>query len=222
MSSTALSIPRFLEAPIGKKAVMAVPGLVLFGFVIGHLLGNLQFFLGPEKFDHYAVALREVPPLLWGVRLVLLVSVTAHIVTSIQLAALKRKARPVDYARKESISSTYASRTMMWSGPILAAFVVYHLLHFTFGVVHPAFEDLKPYENVVEGFRSIPVSLAYAVAMLLLGTHLYHGIWSMFQSLGVSHPRYSAMLRKFAALMTGFIVLGFLSIPISVVTGIFP
>jgi succinate dehydrogenase / fumarate reductase cytochrome b subunit len=210
---------QFFEAPIGKKVVMAATGVILFGFVLGHMAGNLQFFLGQEKFDGYAELLRHTPALLWGVRVVLLVSVILHIVTSIQLTLLKRKARPVDYQKKEAVDSSYASRTMMWSGPILAAFIVYHLMHLTLGVGGLPFQSGRVYDNVIGGFRVIPVSIAYIVAMVLLGMHLNHGLWSMFQSLGIGHPRYSSWLRRFANVFSILVVLGFISIPIAVMAG---
>jgi succinate dehydrogenase / fumarate reductase cytochrome b subunit len=211
---------RFYNSTIGKKAIMAVTGLILFGFVIGHLAGNLQIYEGPEVMNRYAVFLRSMPAVLWGARIVLLLSVILHIVAAIQLAALKNEARPVSYVKKNNAHSSYASRTMYWSGPILAAFIIYHLLHFTFGTVHPDFQELHPYENVVNGFRVIPVSIAYIVAMILLGMHLYHGAWSMFQSVGLSHPKYTPMLKRFAALAATLIVIGNISIPISVMAGI--
>jgi len=210
---------RFFDAPIGKKVVMAVTGVILFGFVLGHMAGNLQFFLGQHVFDHYAIVLRATPALLWGVRAVLLISVILHITASTQLTLLKQKARPIGYQKKAAVDSSYASRTMMWSGPILAAFLVYHLLHFTFGTVHPAFEEGHVYENVIAGFRVLPVSIAYIVAMVLLGMHLNHGLWSMFQSLGLSNPRYSAGARRFAKIFSILVVLGFISIPIAVLAG---
>ncbi|MEJ7606704.1 MAG: succinate dehydrogenase cytochrome b subunit [Bryobacteraceae bacterium] len=166
----------FYRTTIGKKVVMAVTGVVLFGFLIGHMAGNLQFFLGPEAFNGYAVKLREMPALLWATRIGLLISVILHIVSSVDLAMLQRAARPVDYHRKESVGSSYASRTMYWSGPIIAAFLIYHLLHLTFGTVHPQFEHLKPYENLVAGFSQPLVSLAYIVSVILLGFHLNHGL----------------------------------------------
>ena len=133
---------------------------------------------------------------------------------------LKNEARPIAYTKKESVASSYASRTMMWSGPIVAAFIVYHLLHFTFGVVHPTFVEGHVYDNVIAGFSSVPVSLFYIVAMILLGQHLYHGVWSMFQTLGVGQPRYSERLRTVAAALTAFIVIGNVSIPLAVLLGI--
>ncbi len=210
----------FCEAPIGKKVVMAVSGVILFGFVAGHMTGNLLIFLGPERINDYARFLRASPALLWGARLVLLAAVAAHVTASVQLALLKRAARPIGYARYAPVQADYASRTMMWSGPILLAFVVYHLLHFTFGTAHPSFRELDVYANVVAGFRVVPVSLVYIVAMLLLGLHLYHGAWSMFQSMGVGHPRWTPALKRFAAAAAAILAAGNISIPIAVLSGL--
>ncbi|MBI1791754.1 MAG: succinate dehydrogenase cytochrome b subunit [Acidobacteria bacterium] len=210
---------QFYAAPIGKKVIVAVTGFILFGFVLGHLLGNLQVYAGPDKINAYAEFLHHNLGLLWGARLVLLASVALHITASLQLNALNNRARPVGYQRREAVESSYASRTMIWSGPIIGAFVVYHLLHFTFGAVHPDFKDLNPYHNMVAGFRQLPVSLAYVVAMVLLGQHLYHGAWSMFQTLGVSHPRYTPLLKRFAAVAAALLVAGNISIPISILLG---
>lgn len=223
IASPLSQLSHFYAAPIGKKAIMAITGLILFGFVIGHLLGNLQVFLGPEKLDAYGELLHANPGLLWTARIVLLISVIMHIVAAIQLTALKNAARPQGYAAKwKATDSSYASRTMMWSGPIIAAFVVYHLMHFTFGVkaVHPDFQYLKVYHNIVTGFSHPVVSIAYIVAMILLGLHLYHGAWSMFQSLGISHSRWTPVLKSFAKVSTAFIVIGNCSIPLSVLLGI--
>jgi succinate dehydrogenase / fumarate reductase cytochrome b subunit len=211
---------RFYQTTIGKKAVMAVTGVILFGFVVSHLLGNLQFYLGRETMDHYAVALRTMPALLWAARIVLLVAVILHITASIQLTQLKNAARPVGYVKRKDVQASLASRTMMWSGPIVAVFVVFHLLHLTWGTVHPHFQELRPFENMVSGFKVIPVAIFYIVAVSMLGLHLYHGAWSMFQSLGINHPRYTPMLKKFSAYASVLITLGFISIPIAVVTGV--
>lgn len=211
---------RFYQASIGKKAIMAATGVVLFGFVVGHLIGNLQIYEGPEKINQYSEFLRRVPSLLWGVRILLLVCVILHIVASIQLTRLKQQARPIGYIRRKDVQATYASRTMMWSGPIIAAFVIYHLLDFTFGTVNPRFQPGEVYSNVVYGFRRVPVSIAYIAAMAMLGMHLYHGLWSMFQSAGIHHPRYTPWFRRFAAVMTAFIVIGNISIPIAVMAGV--
>lgn len=210
----------FFDSTIGKKAVMAVTGFILFGFVIGHMIGNLQVYQGPAKLDGYAHTLRSLPALLWGARIVLLMSVILHIISAIQLALLNQKARPEAYVKKKSIGSTYASRTMMWSGPMLGAFIVYHLLHFTTGQAHPDFRGEEVYRNVMIGFQNIPASVAYIVAILMLGTHLYHGVWSMFQSVGIHHPRYTPWLKRFAAVASAALVAGNISIPVSVMLGI--
>jgi succinate dehydrogenase cytochrome b subunit len=212
---------RFYQASIGKKAVMAATGVVLFGYVIGHLLGNLQVYAGQEQMDRYAAFLHSMPALLWVVRAFLLACVAAHIVASLQLTRLKQQARPVDYAKKEAIASTYASRTMMWSGPIIAAFVIFHILDLTTGVANTAqFRELHAYENLVYSFRRIPVAIAYVFAIGLLSMHLYHGLWSMFQSVGFNHPRYTPAIRRIAAWLAILIAAGFISIPISVMTGL--
>jgi len=210
----------FYQTTIGKKVVMAVTGVMLFGFVVGHLLGNLQFYLGRETMNHYAVALRTMPGLLWAARAGLLLAAILHITASVQLTALKNAARPVGYVKKTAVQATLASRTMMWSGPIVLAFLIFHLLHLTWGTVHPDFQELHPYENMVAGFQVLPVAIFYVVAVSFLGLHLYHGVWSMFQSVGVNHPRYTPLLKKFAAYSSILLVLGFISIPIAVATGV--
>jgi succinate dehydrogenase / fumarate reductase cytochrome b subunit len=212
--------PSFLATTIGKKVVMAATGMILFGFVTGHMLGNLQIYLGPEKLDAYAHFLQSNLGLLWGARTVLLLCVILHITMAVQLASLKAKARPVAYQKKTNAGSTYASRTMLWSGPILLAFIIYHLLHFTIGSAHPDFRQGSVYHNVVSGFQQPAPAIAYIVAMAMLGMHLYHGVWSMFQSVGVSHPRYTPMLKRFALLATVAIVAGNISIPISILLGL--
>ena len=212
---------RFYQASIGKKVVMAVTGVVLFGYLVGHLAGNLQVYLGAEQMDRYAAFLHSMPALLWGVRILLVASVLAHIVASIQLTLLKQEARPTGYAKKQAIGSSYASRTMMWSGPIIAAFVIFHILDLTTGATNTAqFHELSAYENLVYSFRRIPVSAFYIFAMVLLGMHLYHGLWSMFQSVGFSHPRYTPLIKRLAAWVSILLVAGFISIPISVMTGL--
>jgi succinate dehydrogenase / fumarate reductase cytochrome b subunit len=136
------------------------------------------------------------------------------------LATRNFDARPTGYVKKKATQSSYASRTMYWSGPIILAFVIYHLMDFTFGTVNPHFEEGNVYANVVASFRVIPVSAFYIIAMLLLGMHLYHGLWSMFQSLGFYHPRYTPVLRRSAAVIAILIVGGNISIPISVMAGL--
>lgn len=211
---------RFYEATIGKKAVMAATGVVLFGYIVGHLLGNLQVFLGREVINAYGAFLHNSPGLLWGTRVVLLVSVALHIAAATQLTLLKKKARPIAYRVKGSAGSDYAARTMIWSGIIILAFVVYHLLHLTFGSVHPSFVEGEVYDNLIAGFRVVPTAIAYVVAVSLLGMHLYHGLWSMFQSIGVNHPRVTPKLRRIAAGTAIVIALGYISIPVAILTGV--
>jgi len=225
MSATAVNLPagsfRFWQTTVGKKAIMAVTGIILFGFVVGHLLGNLQIYEPPEKINHYAALLKSLPALLWTTRIVLLVSVGLHIWSSFELWLLQREARPVKYVKKTNMNSTYASRTMMWSGPIILAFVIWHLLQFTFGVAHPGapFSETDVYNNVVLGFQVWPVSLFYIIAMTMLCYHLYHGLWSMFQSLGFSHPVYTPWLKVLAKVVAIVIAIGYISIPVSVLAG---
>lgn len=215
-----IAADRFYTSTIGKKAVMAASGCVLFLFVVGHLIGNLQIYEGPEKLNHYAVLLRSMPALLWSVRAILLLMLALHVWSSVQLAVRNIDARPTGYVKKKATQSSYASRTMYWSGPIILAFVVYHLLDFTFGNLNPHFEEGNVYANVVASFRVIPVSAFYIVAMLLLAMHLYHGLWSMFQSLGFYHPRYTPVLKRSAAVIAILIAAGNISIPVSVMAGI--
>lgn len=217
-AATATRTVPFVRTSIGLKVLMAVTGILLFGFVAGHVAGNLLIFAGSEKLNAYARFLRDNPLLLWGTRLVLLASVLVHIAVSIRLTRLKSAARPIAYEVERPVS-TYASRTMMWSGPVIALFVVYHLLHFTFGTAHPDFRPEDVYRNVVVGFRNWAVAAAYAVSMLALGLHLSHGLWSLVQTLGLIHPRFDRKLRCAALGISALIVAGFLSIPVAVVIG---
>ncbi len=213
---------RFWNTTNGKKAVMAASGVVLAAFVAGHLLGNLQIFLGPDRFNSYARTLRSLPELLWPVRIALLVSVVLHIWSSVQLAVVKSEARPIGYVRTKSTASTYASRTMYMSGPILAVFIVYHLMQFTFGVGGTPYMETDAYGNVINGFRVPAVSLFYIVAMGLLCLHLRHGLSSFVQSLGLTHPRYTPRLKTIAVIVATLIFLGFISIPVAVLAGVIP
>lgn len=212
----------FLDATVGKKAVMAATGLVLFGFVVAHMIGNLQVYLGPEAMNHYAEWLRELlhGAGLWIARGVLLGCVVLHVWAAISLTLENRRARPVGYRDRRWEESTYASRTMVFSGPILALFVVYHLLHLTIGNVHPDFVEGDVYHNFVAGFQVVPVSAFYMLAMLGLGLHLYHGVWSMLQTLGLSHPRWNPLRKAFAGAVTAVVVVGNLSFPVAVLLGI--
>lgn len=227
MATTVLGIRetrpvRFWDSTNGQKVVMAITGAILFLFVIAHMLGNLQVFLGPAQLNAYGRFLHDVPEILWAVRVVLLASVILHTWSSVKLAARKLKARPIAYSTKENIASSYASRTMYWSGPIILAFVIFHLLHFTAGVLHPGFHFVEAdvYHNVVAGFQVWYVSAWYIFSMILLGFHIRHGAWSMFQSLGINHPRHTPILKNAAAIVAVIIVLGYISIPSSVLLGL--
>ena len=208
---------------IGRKALMAVTGAILFGFVSVHMLGNLQMFLHDhEAINRYGTFLREMlhGGGIWVARAVLLASVGLHIWASWSLTRTNWMARPIAYKVVTPDASTYASRTMRWSGPIILLFVVYHLLHFTVGSVHPAFVEGDVYRNVIVGFSVWPVAVAYIVAMTALGLHLHHGAWSMLQTLGASHPRWDRSRNTAAKLFTVIVVLGFISVPLAVLAGV--
>ena len=213
----------FARSTIGRKVVMAVTGLVLFGFVFAHMLGNLQMFLPDhEAINHYGEFLREMlhGGGIWVARAVLLGSVALHIWAAWSLTRTSWKARPVPYKVVTPDASTYASRTMRWSGPIVFLFIVYHLLHFTIGSVHPEFVDGAVYRNVIVGFSVWPVAVAYVIAILALGLHLRHGAWSMLQTLGASHPQWDRVRKLAATVFTVIIVLGFISVPLAVLAGV--
>jgi succinate dehydrogenase / fumarate reductase cytochrome b subunit len=225
-------IARIWQSSLGKKYLMAISGVVLVGFVIGHLLGNLQIFLGPEVINRYGHFLQTTPELVWPARIGLLLMVSLHIAAAITLARQNRAARPVSYAHYEVVASTYASRTMVMSGLIIFAFIVYHLLHFTFQV--PAInltgkdfrllEDAKQrhdiYAMMVMGYKSPIVSGFYLVAIGLLCLHLSHGVSSMFQSLGLSNRVYEAWFGRLAVVFAALLFLGYCSIPAAVLLGI--
>ena len=206
----------FYRSTVGEKIIVAVTGFIGFAYVALHMLGNLQAFEGPTKLNTYAALLKSNGGLLWTARIILIVAVALHIVMAYQLARRSQKSRPISYYRWQFVASTFASRTMRWSGPIIGVFIVYHLLHLTTGTMHPDFHPDDVYRNVVTGFRVWYVSVFYIVAMLALGLHMFHGVWSMFQSLGVNHPQYNGLIRKVATCVTLAVVIGFISIPVGV------
>jgi succinate dehydrogenase / fumarate reductase cytochrome b subunit len=226
MSSIAIdAMPKrslgLLEVYIGKKLVVVVTGVMLVVYVIGHLLGNLQIYLGAEQLNAYARFLHSHIALLWTARVVLGAAVVLHIWSSFLLWLDKRRARPIGYVKKDDVPASYASRTMMWSGPIIAAFVVFHILHLTtgsvgLGVQEPENGQFFAYQNVIAGFQHPAVSIAYIVAIVLLTMHLYHGMWSMFQSLGISHPRYTPLVKWAAHVVAVLLAAGYISIPLYV------
>lgn len=214
------------RSSVGKKVLMALSGVVFVLFVIVHMFGNLKVFMGAEAFNHYAEWFRVIgePVLprmvgLWMFRVMLLACVGIHMLSALQLYLSSRAARGMSYEKEESLSFSYASRTMRWGGVIIGVFVVYHLMHFTIGNAHPEFVHGAAYENVVTGFQSWPISLFYIVAVGMLGFHLYHGIWSGLQTLGASHPKYNRLRRPLAGVIAGMIFVGFITVPVAVLTG---
>ena len=212
--------PAFYRATIGKKVVMAVTGIILVGWIIGHLLGNLLVFRGPAAINEYAALLKSNVALLWGLRAALLVVVLLHIIAAVQLVRQEAASRPVGYVRQVPQVSTFASRTIRWGGALIAVFVVYHLLHFTTGTLHPSFSHSDVYGNMLTAF-SIPwVAAIYIVAVAALGLHLYHGVWSVFQTLGISHPSMTAVRRRLAIGIAAIVYLGFTAIPVAILFGL--
>lgn len=215
-----------VRTSIGKKQVMAVTGLLLIGFVVAHMLGNLKFFTGASHFDEYAEFIRRIgdPVLghawaLWLMRAGLLTAVSLHIWAAVSLTRQSRAARPVGYAHSRAVQANYASRTMRWGGVILFLFIVYHLLHMTTGTVHPEFHHGRVYDNTVVAFQVWYVTLAYVVAMGALCLHLYHGVWSMLQTLGRNNPRVDAGVRAMSKGLAVVVFLGFVSVPLAVLFG---
>lgn len=215
------------RSAVGKKAVMAVTGIILFGFVLVHMLGNLKLYEGPQVLNSYAGFLRTVGSpaiptsgLLWLVRVVLLVAVVLHMWAAWQVTLMSRAARPHRYGRRDFVEASYASRTMRWGGVIILLFVIYHLLDLTFGTVNPSFRHGDVYHNVVASFSVPWVSAFYVAAQVALGFHLYHGMWSLFQSLGWNHPRFNSWRRGFATAFAWIITVGNISFPLAVLAGV--
>jgi succinate dehydrogenase / fumarate reductase cytochrome b subunit len=215
------------RSTVGMKILMALTGILLVGFVLAHMFGNLKAFAGAESFNAYAEFLREVGypavphnGILWVTRLALLAAVGIHVWAALSLTRLSQAARAVGYRKVESQVFSYASRTMRWGGIIILAFVIYHLLHMTTGQLHPEFQHGEAYHNLVTGFSNPVVAGAYVVAVAALAFHLHHGVWSMFQTLGASSPRYNHLRRPLAAAIAAVTFLGFASVPISIQLGI--
>ena len=208
------------RSTIGKKFVMAVTGFIGFAYVVVHMLGNLQAYEGPGQLNSYAALLKSNAVFLWGARTILIAAVVLHIIAASQLAKTSLSSRPVAYSRWRAVASNLASRTMRWTGPLLALFIAYHLLHMTTGTLHPSFHEGNVYRNVVTGFRVWYISALYLVAMLALGLHLFHGIWSMFQTVGIHRPKYDDPIRRFATIAAIVIVIGFIAVPVGVLLGI--
>jgi succinate dehydrogenase / fumarate reductase, cytochrome b subunit len=213
----------FWSSTIGKKIVMAATGLIGVGFVVGHMLGNLQVFLGPAKFNAYAHFLGSLGELLWIVRAVLIAAVVLHVVAAVQLSRQRLSARPVGYKHgSQHEVSTFASRTIRWGGALLLVFIVFHIMHFTTLDIFRDYSRTDVYANVIRGFSVWWVVLLYVLAMVALGLHLYHGVWSSLRTIGASQTSATPMRRPAAAALAFVVWLGFTVIPIAIFTRIFP
>jgi succinate dehydrogenase / fumarate reductase cytochrome b subunit len=215
---------RFYRSAVGKKWVMAITGVMLMLFVTVHLIGNIKLFLSKEEINLYGEALRDMPGhllprtwLLWGLRIGLYAAFIFHIHAAYGLTVLNRRARPQRYASKRDyVAADFASRTMRWTGIIVLLYLIFHLADLTWGTVNPDFVRGDPYNNLVYSLQRPAVAFFYALANLALGIHLYHGAWSMFQSMGINNPRINGARRPFAIAFAAFIVVGNLSFPIAV------
>ncbi|MFI6154599.1 succinate dehydrogenase cytochrome b subunit [Kitasatospora sp. NPDC051170] len=214
------------RSTVGKKAVMAVSGLLMLLYLVAHMLGNLQIFFGPAEINHYAHWLRTLGTpflryewLIWIFRVGLLAAVVAHGVSAYQLSRRDLAARPTKYAHRRRRAS-YATRTMRWGGVILGLFVIWHILDLTTGTVNPAGEHEHPYQNIVASFDRWPVALFYILAVLALGLHIRHGFWSAAQTLGANNPRRDRTLKIAANGLALALTCGFVSVPVAVMIGV--
>jgi succinate dehydrogenase / fumarate reductase, cytochrome b subunit len=228
-----LWLKRMLTSSIGLKVMMALSGAALLGFVVAHMAGNLLSFAGQETFNEYAKGLEDLGGILWIMRGGLLGAFVVHVAVAFKLFSSNKNARPVRYVVHSSVQSTATARTMIWSGLAIFAFIVFHLLHFTFGVIDignsyagPLAETANPetvrdvYTMFVAGFSNIGVTATYVIAMVLLGGHLSHGIASLFQSLGLRAPKFRPLITKAGHGLAAILVLGNISMPVAVLLGL--
>jgi succinate dehydrogenase / fumarate reductase cytochrome b subunit len=212
-----------VNSPVGAKAIMAITGLMLSGFLIGHVAGNLLIFAGPEAINSYAEGLRKFPALLWAARGGLLVAFIAHLSFAAYLTMGNRAARPQPYAFNNTVQATWASRHMVLTGLVMLAFVVFHLFHFTWRATDPeiaSMGEFEVYRMVIHAFRQPMIAASYLVAMIAIGLHLSHGLSSTFQTLGLNHPRYNRMVRAVGPVTGIGIAALFASIPFSIYLGL--
>jgi succinate dehydrogenase cytochrome b subunit len=222
------TLSAFYGSSVGKKMIVAVTGIILILFVVGHLLGNLQIFLGPDWINGYSEHLRELGPLLWAIRTFLLVTVILHIYFTILLAIENKGARKKNYIRKERVKASFASRHMVVSGLVVFAFIVFHLLHFTGRKFNPQFPLLRNdplnhydvYSMMVYGFQNVYVSIFYVVGLFLLTLHLTHGSSSFFQSLGLNNKKLAPRLALGGRIFAWLLFIGYVSIPVAVLLGL--
>jgi len=210
--------PSFWSSTVGKKIVMAVSGLIMVGFVILHMAGNLQLFESSERLNTYSAFLHgPANEVLWIVRVVLLIAVIAHVVAAYQLTVLDRAARPVPYAKRELQAATIGSRTMRVGGIVLAVFIVLHVMHFTTLTLQPAPLTVGDvYGNVIASFQIWWVTVLYVIAMIALGLHLYHGAWSSMRTLGFERGRLDPFHRPVAIALALIVWAGFTLVPVAV------
>ncbi|HUV31204.1 MAG TPA: succinate dehydrogenase cytochrome b subunit [Acidobacteriota bacterium] len=216
-----------ITTSIGKKIVMAITGFVSFGYVVGHMLGNLQIYLGQDQLNAYAEFLHSLGPMLWAIRAVLFISFVLHIWLGIQLKLENWQSRPVGYRVKDTVEATLASRTMIYTGLLVLAFVAYHVLHFTVRVTNPAYVTLADgqgrfdaYSMVILGFQNYWISGLYIIAMFMVAYHLSHSFSSMFQTMGWSNQRSKKALEVLSALIAIVLFVGFVSIPVTILAGL--
>ncbi|MFD3410218.1 succinate dehydrogenase cytochrome b subunit [Streptomyces cyaneofuscatus] len=214
------------DSTVGKKTIMAVSGLIMLGYLVAHMVGNLKIFFGPGEFDGYAHWLRTMgEPILhyewalWIVRVGLVAAVVLHGISAYQLSRRDIRARPAKYVHKRPRAS-YATRTMRWGGVILALFIVWHILDLTTGTVHTSFEAGHPYQNVIDTFSTWYGNVIYIVAVLAMGLHVQHGFWSAAQTLGVGDATRDRVLKTLAGVLAAVLTLGFISVPVAVMTGV--
>ncbi len=207
------------RSTVGRKALVAVSGLLLWVWIVAHLLGNLTLFSGPMAADAYSAALHRAPAWLWAARAGLALAAVVHVAGVVSLTRLDRRARPHHQARGSLRASTTASRGMRIGGALLLAFVVYHLLHLTFGVLHPGFRPGRVHDNVVGGLSPAWVAGVYVAAAALLGAHLFHGLWAAARSLGTRPEAAGALRRPVVAVLSAAIAIGFASVPVAVLAG---
>lgn len=209
----------FYRSTVGKKVIMALTGIIGVGFILLHVSLNLMAYGGPAAENRADQFLKSTGGWLWLARAILLAAVVIHIVMAYQLWRRSRASRPVNYQEWEPVGSNWASRTMRWTGGFLAVFIALHVLQMTTGTLNPQFVPDDVYHNVVTTFRAGYVAGLYIFAMCLLALHVYHGAWSLFQSLGFDHPKYAGWIRPVATCFTVVVVLGFISIPAGVLLG---
>lgn len=216
----------FTKTSIGRKVLMAVTGPILFGFLVGHMIGNLQIFIGQDQLNTYAQALKDLPYLTYTVRVIMLAVLIIHVWNAVRLYFENRASRPIKYVINNTVQASLASRTMFWTGLGVFLYVVYHLLHFTFIVTNPRYEHLVDavgrhdvYSMVVLGFQNYLISGVYIVAMFLVAYHLSHAIFSFLQTLGLNNPHIQTTLKLIAYAISVVIFIGYVSMPVAVLAG---